>query len=505
MENLLQQKTVIISRPILDRQEECGVSGSFTLPDYCADISSVMSCQLTPHLQHRQWSGDRLLIDGVADVRVLYLDELRSSVHAVEFPLPFSVECKTDCVSDSVPVSVELRTRYINWRVISSRCIEVRGAVMLNILALSTEEIGLYEAHCLELEAKTCNVTVSAPVCATEKIVTINEQLEFPQTKPAAEMLLGGNCCTEVTECRLLTGKAIIKGNVHIHQLYTDNVEKGRTNCLDFVIPFSHIVDVEGASENQLYSIRAICLSDTERCLVGADGANTVLDATVKMLIQLCVWDEENVSLLLDAYHIQRPMTPIFKEFTHNRYLGHKYENVTIPVPIEFTSGEVAEVIDVCVSPTDYEVAIKGQIAVYNGRFQIVAIVRDADGHIQCLQKYEDFRIDVPCSGDLANGQLTVLNVRYHVDKNCISLQIQINCFLDMYQQCHYRIISGLEVQDNCVYDSDNSNLLIYYASPGESIWEIGRSCHASAKSICEENALSEDIVKVPTLLTIPL
>ena len=505
MENLLQQNMVTISRPILNRQEECGVSGNFTLPDYCADISSVMSCHLTPHLQHRQWSGDRLLIDGVADVRVLYLDESRTNVHSVEFPLSFSVECKADCPSDAVPVSVDLRARYINWRVISSRCIEVRGAVLLDITALSTEEMCLYETTCLELEAKTCNVTVSAPVCATEKIVTVNEQLDFPQTKPAAEMLLGGHCCTEVTECRVLTGKAIVKGNVHIHQLYTVSEEKGTTDCLDFTIPFSHILDVEGATENQLHSIHTVCLSDTERCLVGPDGSNTVLDVTAKVLIQLCVWDEESVSLLLDAYHTRHPMTPVFKEFTHNRYLGHKSENVMIPAPMELTSGAVAEVIDVCVSPTDYEVTAKGQIAVFSGRFQIVTIVRDADQRIQCLQKYEDFRIDIPCNGDLVNGQLTVLNVRYHVEENCVNLQIQIHCCLDMYQQCCFRIISGLDLQDNCVYDENHCNLLVYYASPGESVWEIGRSCHASAKNICEENALTEDTIQVPTLLTIPL
>ena len=115
MENLLQQHTVCMSRSVIDRQEECGVSGSFTLPDYCSDMAAVLTCTMVPHLQSRQWSGDRLLIDGAADVRVLYLDEDRCCIHSAEFSLPFSLEVKCDGVMDSVPVSVDLSTRYVNW------------------------------------------------------------------------------------------------------------------------------------------------------------------------------------------------------------------------------------------------------------------------------------------------------------------------------------------------------------------------------------------------------
>ena len=74
-----------------------------------------------------------------------------------------------------------------------------------------------------------------------------------------------------------------------------------------------------------------------------------------------------------------------------------------------------------------------------------------------------------------------------------------------MFKTCNYRIITEISPQKECAYAKQSANLLIYYAAPGESVWEIGRVCHASAKDICTENSLLSDVIDQPTLLSIPL
>lgn len=505
MENLLQQHTVCMSRSVIDRQEECGVSGSFTLPDYCSDMAAVLTCTMVPHLQSRQWSGDRLLIDGAADVRVLYLDEDRCCIHSAEFSLPFSLEVKCDGVTDSVPVSVDLSTRYVNWRVVSPRCIEIRGAVTAGILAQTTEEIPMAEVISTELEAKTCPITVTAPAFFAEKVITVSEQLDFPQMNPSADMLLGGECCLEMTECRVLNAKAIVKGVLHVHQLYTDNGEKGTTHCLSYAVPFSQIIDADGATENQLHSIRACILSDTERCLVGADGENTVLDVTAKILLQLCIWQREETTVLLDAYHTKYPVSLHHNEFEHSAYQGYRLENTVLPVPCQLPSGDISEVVDVWTKMTECDTTVAGQKVAITGKLQISVLYRDCDKHVCFYQNTEDFRMDSPCSGDKAQIEMNVVDTQYRMDGACLQLQVKMNCHVKEYVCCNHRIITDIQVQTDRAFDSSDVNLMMYYAHSGDSVWEIGRHCHASARYIAEENGLTDDRLDKDCLLTIPL
>ena len=103
-------------------------------------------------------------------------------------------------------------------------------------IALPIEDSDLYT------RMETCLLTV--PVSACDKIVTVSESLEFDESLPPAEMLLGGECRAVIRECKLLSGKAIVKGQVYVHQLYTDKTMGEHTYCLDYTFPFSHILDI---------------------------------------------------------------------------------------------------------------------------------------------------------------------------------------------------------------------------------------------------------------------
>lgn len=505
MENLLQHKTIRISRPVLDRREECGVSGSFTLPDYCVDIASVMICTMSPHLINRQWSGDRLLIDGSADVRMLYLDEERCRVHAAEFSLPFGVECKADFAPDSIPVTVHLRTHYVNWRAVSPRCIEIRGGVIAEIQAISVEDMDLLEVHDPCIETRLCDASVTAPTASAEKVLTVSEQLDFPQDKPACDMLLGGTCNAELTECRLLNGKAIVKGTLYVHQMYSHDLEKGSTDCLNFAIPFSQILDVEGAREGQLHNAHIYCLSDAERCLTGPDGANTVLEVTAKVLVQISVWEETTTAILLDAYHTKYPLDLEFEELRHNTFVGYRNEHTVLPMPVELPSTDVGEILDVWVTSMDYDVTVRGQVAVIMGKMGVNVLWRDRDGCIALHHTKEEFRLELPCIGDVTMARLSVTEVQYRVDGAYLQLQIRLSVCMNMYQSCNHRVVSLLTLQKDRAYPAGKENLLMYYASTGESVWDIGRSCHASASAICAENDIKTDTISQPMLLSIPI
>ena len=133
MDNLLNKQSLTLTQNVVTRYEECAVSGEYSLPEYCPDVSSVLKCTIQPRMINRQQSGDQLLIDGEACVRVLYLDEERKCLRCVEFVLPFTCGVRgVQSMGVNMPV-LHLSTKYANCRVVTPRRIEVRGAVVAEV------------------------------------------------------------------------------------------------------------------------------------------------------------------------------------------------------------------------------------------------------------------------------------------------------------------------------------------------------------------------------------
>ena len=80
MDFKVMNKAISTNETLFDDFDERPVDCDFVLPDYCPDIAAVLKCTLKPVIQSKQLSGDRMLVDGQANIRVMYLDEARKCV-----------------------------------------------------------------------------------------------------------------------------------------------------------------------------------------------------------------------------------------------------------------------------------------------------------------------------------------------------------------------------------------------------------------------------------------
>ena len=153
MDFKVMNKAVSTMETLFDDFDERPVDCDFVLPDYCPAIAAVLKCTLTPVIQSKQLSGDRMLVDGQAIIRVMYLDEGRKCVRCCEFSQPFTSTFTVKSMGVNACVRVTAKTDYVNCRATSPRRLDVHGAftVKLKITAeggtdvvCSAEGTGLY-------------------------------------------------------------------------------------------------------------------------------------------------------------------------------------------------------------------------------------------------------------------------------------------------------------------------------------------------------------------------
>ncbi|MBO5798351.1 MAG: DUF3794 domain-containing protein, partial [Clostridia bacterium] len=135
MEFRVTDTAVSVCQMLADTVNEIPVDGDFQLPEYCPDVAAVLKCTVTPLVQSRQMSTDRLLADGVVQVRVLYLDEERRCVRAAEFSQPFSTAFPLPPVPGGAFWRLQAKTDYVNCRAVSPRRLDVHGAFTLKLQA----------------------------------------------------------------------------------------------------------------------------------------------------------------------------------------------------------------------------------------------------------------------------------------------------------------------------------------------------------------------------------
>lgn len=506
MEKMLNKRSLQMAHCALNKREEAPISGEYVLPEYCPDIATILKCTAYPRLQNRHWSGDQLMVDGTAIVHIVYLDEQRKCMRTLEFTQPFSCVMCCDKAPTEDGVEIRLTCKYLTCRAVNPRRIEVRGAIAVTAeaeCAVDMEIADIEEGDGLHIRAQSAMVSVPGRI--HEKIVTISESLEFDPTLPPAEMLLGGECCAVIKESKLLSGKAILKGVVYVHQLYTNSQDGSQTHSLDYTIPFSQVVDIPGAADSLLCRTSVQVLSDTERCGIGPDGENTILDISAKLLLQLQVYETVETVLVDDAYHCQYPLDFKTEEITCTTLLGQWFEEIKHSIQMPVRDRHWKEIVDVWCNILDYQHTCKDNCVHLQGRLQIEVIARDLDGELIYHETVEEFRKEFSCHGNMADATPTIFNIRYRVDADVLDILAQMAVCITDRNAIIGRVVSDWQVCKENPYPAHKATALIYYAEPGESVWDIAKKCHASPQSVSDENGIDVEIITDKMVLIVPM
>ena len=128
---------VFMTETLFDGQTEQGVELDHVLPDYYPEIFRILKCCLSPRVISAAVSGNKIMLDGVVLIKVLYLAENSTALHCVEQRYTWSktvdIAGKAENLCGEPRITVVPRTDYCNCRAVSSRRLDIRGAISCRI------------------------------------------------------------------------------------------------------------------------------------------------------------------------------------------------------------------------------------------------------------------------------------------------------------------------------------------------------------------------------------
>ena len=497
---------VAVSTLIYDDRDERTIDCDFVLPDYCPDIAAVLKCTVTPFIQTRQLSGDRLVAEGTVQIKVLYLDEERKKVRVCEFSQPFSSNFVLKNGAGEMPCcELEARTDYVNCRATSPRRLDVHGAfsVHLKIHTAAAEQL-LAEPGEAGLFTRPQKVRSTVPVAAVDKSFTVNEVLDIGGRAPI-QTLLRTACAIQTEPPKVLPGKLVLKGLLSVRNVYQTEAEEARTEQVDHEIPFSQLIDIEGLTDSWLCRIQPDIISQEIHVTANQAGANTLLNVNIKLNVNVSCYHTEEVTVWSDAFSAHCPLKTEKRRVEFTTLQGIETTRHTIKEQVDLPPDDIAEVLDVWADAPAPTVRREEAVTYVDGRLNMYMLARDKNGQIGYYERTAEYSLPFEDACDRTLAAVTPLRVDYTPAGNQLEVRVQ----LEVTRQCiHMNMVdclTSLSTVENEAYPPCRAALKVYYADKGESLWEVAKSCRTSMQAVMEENGLTEDILDRDRMLLIPL
>lgn len=494
---------------VYDDFKELAVDCDFVLPDYLPDIAAVLKCVMKPLVQNYQAIGDRVNAEGVVSLQLLYLDEDRKCVRSFETLQPFSCFFTVKELENNDAVFLTAKTNYVNCRATSPRRVDVHGAFNVELLVKGDREYPVLDfVDCDDVYTKDNIVQYSRRIAFEEKSFTVSEVVELMNSQ-GAEMLIRTCAVPRVTDCKLLPGKAIVKGEILLKSVYATDTVAGTLDCSENTILFSQIVDLDGVNEEN----QCVCRVSLKQCEVhptqNTGGENKLLSFMGKLTLTLQAFCNENVTVINDAYHTRFPLQMVKKPLEIASLVDVLQEAQNVSFSMDIPDSDITSIVDLWCDING--IAQKEGAESLSADLQVLVcmLARDSRG---CIVYYErPATAEIPFSKAVSQKsiQADVIKTDWEFSNKVIHLHIAVNFQGECLKKQETDAICEISVGEANPYLSDECMsdccMKVYFAAAGESVWEIAKMQHVSPTELCAENDIVDSALTEDRMLLLPL
>ena len=506
MEYHLTKKSINTARCALDTAAEQAVDIDLTLPDYCPDVERILSCTLMPQIYMSNVSGDRLSVEGGANVRILYLDGERGCMRAYEYTQPFSQSLPLKGDVADCAVSVEAKPEYMNCRALSPRKLSLHGAFSLCAKVEESCETAYYTYEDGgDLQVKSESIAASSLCGLCTESFSVQEDVSV-NAKSGISALLTHRLTSRITELKTIHNKIMLSADLKLELIYLCGVDKPETECMSYNIPISRVVDCEGASEDVVIDGALNVMSADVRLSDDTGDGSQLLLLDAKLCFSARCYEEREIAVLSDAYSVDSEVQAREEPFSCRcgvicrTYTDIGKTNVGV-------DDEIGRVIDIHCEKLNTSVIHNHDSVILNTKLCVGILYENSGGEIRCVERDAEFSYQPDTDGceEIMRYTTAVDSLSYRLtDSSHMELRAELVYRLTMCSRKGCTALASVTADDDAPTREKNGALILYFTDSDDSVWDIAKRFRSRVQDVIAENDLEEDGVKGGMMLLIP-
>ena len=489
---------------------EQSIDGEFLLPDYCPDIARILKCKGSAKILSKSLHASGITVTGTVMISLFYIDNTDSKVRCYQTMISFTKEIPFDIQIQNGAIDISCSLDYLNCRLSTPRKFDINGTASLRVTVSDNEVVTLL-SNCQDkhMQLKTKELNHTKVIVSTEKSVSINEEIEANSTLSGISSVIYSEAVPVFHECRTVTGKAIVKGDLYLRILFEDT--QGEMKTYETNIPVSQILDAVGVDENCMCDVTTELSSLEVRTRTGMDGECRSVNLSATVQIKLIVSKTSKETVVVDAYSTEYEIASETEQFNFSRRLQNLDETFSVSGKFDFSQA-ISKVIDTwCYVKYENCKTEQGRLTV-NALLccEILALTQDLTPIY--LEKTFEFNQSFHLeseeeSGVFLNPQMIVLASAYTLTgETAADVRCEVRLISQVYTRTPVITITQIKAEPEIRKEQDREiSLVVYFAQSGETVWDIARKYNTSCAAITSSNHLKNEHIDQDQMLMIPI
>lgn len=509
MESKKLKTKVFTKEAVFTDSAEVAVDTDFTMPDYCPEISKILKCRSVARISSKSVSGRNITVDGVLTVTVIYSDS-DCRLCSFEHQHPFTKTFETGIDIDNGTVNCHCKCEYLNCRAITSRKIDIHGAVGIGVRVIKRKCADVItDIDDCNIELKRGVAPATSPMGSAEKYLLIEEEIELSPGQPNIRNIIRYDASVSLKECKLLAGKSMVKGDMAVSALYC--ADDGNSHTVRTVIPFSQILEMDGITEKCECEAKAELAFLEIKPRTSMTGETKSLTLNAKVLICCESYCNNDIDVVLDAFSRRFEADIKRKDMCFNKIFCNINETFNCKKSVDFSEGALVSVTDMWCDVRVDSAKLMDKNLVICGAVITSIIGLDCNDEPVFYEKPVDFEYKYPMDCDVSGFKcspiIKVISSGYtFTSSDCLEIRVELSVNATVYECSNIPLIVDLDTDEACqIKKADRGAMTIYFANSGENIWDIARRYLASVEEIKEINGIESEIIEENIMLMVPI
>ncbi len=492
-------------KTMADNTVEEIVECELTLPEYMPEILRIIKSSATPKITSCRLVGERITIDGVCELRLIYTAE-DDCVYTFSQSRTFTRYCENSDYADCVDVGAGVSVGYVNCRATGTKRAELKAGLSLRFIAYKPccqDIISLGDSVGIEEKCET--IRAMSLGCRQTRQFSMSDTVTLDIPSAFIVSSRAGAVCTEI---RKINNKIMIKGDAIVDVCYVEANNRCCTHKLKHVIPINQIIEFEGMDEHYTGNV---CLKVCAVDIIPkgeSDGACSCFDISLGVDASVTMWEEKELCVISDAYAIGSALE--LKKSSYKFYCATAEVRETFVCENNFTlsADGVNEVLDVCGEVSGVKVNNDGEKLSVSGSMALSFIFKDNNNTLSSVNKMMDFSLNRVISSDYKNivctPEVSLVSLDCGVKSGSVSVRAELNVVATVFGEITVDAVTDI-VESDVPLKINTSAITVYFPeSENESLWTIARRYNTTVSAIAEENCLEGETTENLKVLFIP-
>ena len=468
------------------------------LSEAMPDIGRVLGSWGQVLIRGKQWHSNGMSVNGGVQAWVLYAPEDGSQIRSVETWIPFQMKWDFPETQRDGSICVMPLLKGMDARSTSARKLMVRANI--SVLGEALEPIEP-EICCPgeippDVQLLKNSYPVQLPLEAGEKIIQMEEELDFPSNLPPMDKILHYTLTPMVTEQKVMAGRLVFRGNALLSVCYSS--ADGGIHTWEQELPFSQFTELDKDHSANASAWITVILTALE--LEKAQDEKMSLKAT--MAAQYVVYDRTMLDTVQDAYSPQRKVNVQMQELGLPILLDTCKQTLHISHSLPLEGEQVIAANWICEHPRCMQNEATAEITL-PGQFQILYL--DKNGNLQnaTAKAEEKWEISSDSGNWVSPYVREMTDVQANFSGDALELRADATVEAAVFSRQGIPMVKELDLGEIQQPDSNRASLILRRADK-ESLWEIAKDCGSTVEEIKKANQILEQ-PEIGQMLLIPV